>query len=151
MKHTVVGRSIVRMAAGGALGALLLAASSCHRDVSRPDMFYSEVCTPPASLIADVQPQPFSFSDLRAALEHVAGPMAAALGSSEKVQFLSQAMTRLATASAGDGSDTACRLLYVASDALAAIPETPENLPDREGIRTVLLIAAGILKTGTTQ
>ena len=44
--------------------------------------------------------------------------------------------------------DTACRLLSVATSALAALPDNPETLPDRDSIRIVLILAAGVLAAG---
>jgi hypothetical protein len=97
-------------------------------------------------LLAGAVPQPLGYPLLRDALVHAAGPMSAALGSSREVDQLRQSMEQMIEAGQSRTLDTACRLILVANAALDALPATPETLPDREGIRLVLMIAAGIVK-----
>lgn len=135
-----------------ALALCACAAGACDSNILDPDALNAVTCEPPAGFVAEVSAAPLniaSLAELQPALLHAAGPMAAALGSSEQVRQLTQAITAMAQSSSPAALDTACRLLIVASRALAAMPDTPETLPDREGIYLVLLLTAGFTKAGT--
>jgi len=114
-------------------------------NVTEPVAFDPVKCAPSPALLAGANPQPFAFSALQAAFLHAAGPMTSALGSSEQVDQLKQAMNEMVLPDDPRSKDTACRLLSVATSALAALPDNPETLPDRDGIRLVLILAAGVL------
>jgi hypothetical protein len=129
------------------LWPLLVAMAACDSNVLGPEALSARRCDPPPMLIAGAQPQPFALGALREALLHAAGPMTAALGSSSEVDQLRKAMNGMANQD-DRVTDTACRLIFVASDALTALPPSPETLPDRDGIRLVLMLAAGVVKAG---
>jgi hypothetical protein len=113
-----------------------------------PDAFHAAKCELPLALLAGAEPQPIAFVDLHEAFLHAAGPMGSALGSSEKVDLLIQAMNTLGTEEETRSMDTACRLLLVASESLAALEDNPETLPDRDAIHLVLLLAVGVVEAG---
>jgi hypothetical protein len=131
-----------------ALLVLALGASACQDNVTEPVQFDAVKCHAAPSLLADAIPQPFGLSALHAAFLHAAGPMALALGSSEQVDQLKQAMNEMVLPDDAKAVDTACRLLSVATSALAAMPDNPETLADRDGIRLVLILAAGAVLAG---
>jgi hypothetical protein len=124
------------------------AAGACDSNITDPDALSTEACVPPAGFVIEGPPPSFNLADLEPALLHAAGPMAAALGSTEQVRQLTQAIKGMADAEGPAALDTACRLLTMASRALAAMPDTPETLPDREGIYMVLLLSAGVTRVG---
>jgi hypothetical protein len=68
--------------------------------------------------------------------------MASALGSPDLTTALSET-TELVAQALGDGLPlTGCRILARAIESLDGLPEDPATLPDREGIRLILAIAA---------
>lgn len=131
-----------------ALGILTLGVLGCGDDLTRPDAFHATKCELPLALLAGADPQPFAFGDLREAFLHAAGPMGSALGSSEKVDLLIQAMNALGAEVETRSMDTACRLLLLASESLAALEDSPETLPDRDAIHLVLILAVGVVQAG---
>jgi len=112
-------------------GLLLLALVLAACDPKTPAPFAPEPCLIPSALVEVVQPQSFTPTALRPALLHAAGPMTSAL--------LGQSFT-------GNNFDTECRLVVIAWDALSELPDTPETLPDRDGIRLILALAARALE-----
>ena len=130
------------------VGLLALGAGACDSNVTAPVQFDPVRCTPAASLLVGINPQPFTLTDLHAAFLQAAGPIAGALGSSEQVDQIKQAMAELVLPDDAKAKDTTCRLLSVATSALAALPDNPETLPDRDSIRIVLILAAGVLAAG---
>ncbi|HEY6209296.1 MAG TPA: hypothetical protein VIW28_09560 [Gemmatimonadales bacterium] len=142
----------LRGSRGTAVAFVLLAlgAGACSENITEPVRFDAVVCVPDPALLVDAIRQPFAFSALHAAFLHAAGPMASALGTSEQVDQLSQSMEEMPLPDDKKSMDTACRLLSVANSALKAMPNKPETLPDRDGIRLVLMLAAGVL-TGPTR
>ncbi len=72
--------------------------------------------------------------------------MASALGSSEQVTQIMRAMEGIASRAGSPTTDSACRLLIVAGNALDALGDNPATLPDRDGIRLVLILAAGVIQ-----
>jgi len=103
-------------------------------------------CLLPAALVGAVQPQPFSPEALRPALLHAAGAMTSDLGTGESADTLRRALGDLGQAFAGRNFDTECRLVLIAWGALSELPDTPETLPDRDGIRLILALAARALE-----
>lgn len=138
---------------GCALGLIALASWACDGDLTQldpdPDPFRPVGCQPPARLLAGVPAATFGMEALRPALEHVAGPMASALGNSEQIRELIKATQALSAPDGPVAVDTGCRLLIFASRALAELPDTPETLPDREGIHLVLMMLAAAIKAET--
>lgn len=131
-----------------AFGLLALGGGACDSNLTQPDPLHAVKCEPPATLLAGVHPQPFALGAIHAAFLHAAGPMASALGSSEQVSQLTQATREMAAQDGPTALDTACRLLIVASNALTAMADNPETLPDRDGIRLVLMLAAAAIQAG---
>ena len=142
----------LRTSRGAAVTLVLLAlgVGACSDNITEPVRFDAVQCVPDPALLVGAIRQPFAFSALHAAFLHVAGPMASALGTSEEVDQLKQAMENMPLPDDNKSMDTACRLLSVANSALVAMPNNPETLPDRDGIRVVLMLAAGVL-TGPTR
>ena len=142
--------ALLRGPRGAALsvGLLALGAGACNDNVTAPVQLDPVRCTLAASLLVGVNPQPFTLSDLHAAFLQAAGPIAGALGSSEQVDQIKQAMADMVLPDDAKAKDTACRLLSVANSALAAMPDNPETLADRDGIRLVLILAAGAVLAG---
>jgi hypothetical protein len=132
-----------------ALALLALGTGACSDNITEPVRFDAVQCTPEPSLLVGAIWQPFAFSALHAAFLHAAGPMATALGSTEQVDQIKQAMGDMPLPDDAKSKDTACRLLSVANSALVAMPNNPETLPDRDGIRLVLILAAGVLRGPT--
>lgn len=147
--HTATDSSNhIRSALGVALavGLLTLGVTACTSDITQPELFFAVKCEPPALLLAGANSPPFAFGALHEAFRHAAGPMTLALGSSEKVNQLKRALDGLARQEKPETLDTSCRLLQVASEVLASLPNNPETLPDRDGIRLVLILAARAVK-----
>ncbi len=141
----------LRASRGAALvfGLLAVGGVACESNLTQPpDPLHAVKCEPPAALLAGAQPQPLALGALHAAFLHAAGPMASALGSSEQVSQLTQAMEAMAAQDGSWALDTACRLVIVASNALTAMADNPETLPDRDGVRLVLILAAGVIEAG---
>lgn len=130
-----------------ALGILSLGALGCG-DLTQPDAFRAAKCELPLAFLAGADPQPFTFRDLREAFLHAAGPMGSALGSSKRADILKQAMNALGAQDEPRSMDTACRLLLVASESLAALEDNPETMPDREAIHLILILAVGVVQAG---
>ena len=128
------------------LALLSVGATACESNLTQPDPLTAVPCEPPAMLLSVGNSQPFALGELHAAFLHAAGPMASALGSSDQVDQLILAMQQMARLDGSHAVDTVCRLLRLTSNALAALPDSPETLPDREGIRIVLMLAASALK-----
>jgi hypothetical protein len=124
---------------------LALGAGACSDNITEPARFDAVQCDPDPALLVGAIRQPFAFSALHAAFLHAAGPMASAIGSSEQVDQLKRSMAEMPLPDDKKSMDTACRLLSVANSALKAMPNNPETLPDRDGIRLVLMLAAGVL------
>jgi len=143
-------KGFLRCPKQAALAFALISAggTACDSNLTQPDPLTAVQCETPAMLLAGVNSQPFALGALHAAFLHAAGPMASALGSSDQVEQLSLAMQEMAKQDGSHAVDTVCRLLQIASNAMAALPDSPETLPDREGIRIVLILAAGVLKPG---
>ena len=127
-------------------GLLLLALVLGACDSKIPEPFAPEPCLLPAALVGAVQPQPFSPVALRPALLHAAGPMTSALGTGASADTLRRVLGDLGQSFAGNNFDTECRLVVIAWDALSELPDTPETLPDRDGIRLILALAARALE-----
>ena len=130
------------------LGILSLGALGCGDDLTQPEASTSAHCAVPLALVADHNPEPLALADLREAFLYAAGPIGSALGSSERVDRLKQAMDALGSQSETRNMDLACRLVLAASESLSALEDIPETLPDREAIRLVLLLAAGVVRAG---
>lgn len=143
-------KSLLRGPRRAALAFALLSAggTACESNLTQPGPLTPVKCETPAMLLSGGNSQPFALGELHAAFLHAAGPMASALGSSDQVEQLSLAMQEMARLDGSHAVDTVCRLLRITSNALAALPESPETLPDREGIRIVLILAASALKPG---
>ena len=88
---------------------------------------------------------------LRSALVHAAGPMSDALGSGSGVTSLRNPINSAAAHIAASENDKACVALSSAKDALDALPDTPATLPDRDGIRMILALAAQFVATAEGQ
>lgn len=123
--------------------SLVLIVGACES--TRREPFAPEPCLLPAALVAVVQPQPFSPAALHPALLHAADPMTSTLGTGESAATLRSALGDLGQTLTGTNFDTECRLLLIAWGALSRLPDTPETLPDRDGIRLILALAAGAL------
>lgn len=122
---------------------LLLAVAACKGDSPvAPEAFSRKPCRPPVNLVSMVTGPAFAPSAMRSALLHAAVPMTAALGTGADVQALHDAITIVITDIGVSDNDGACRLLSIAAGALAALPDTPATLPDRDGIRLILALTA---------
>ena len=125
--------------------SLVLVLGAC--DAKNPREPFAPVpCLLPAALVGAVQPQPFSPTALRPALLHAADPMTSTLGTGASADTLRRALDDLGQSFTGNNFDTECRLLVIAWDALSELPDTPETLPDRDGIRLILALAARALE-----
>lgn len=127
------------IATAGALG--------CGDGITEPEP-EPAMCDSAIALLDGADPQPFAFGDLREAFLHAAGPMVSALGSSQRVDQLRQAINALGASDDATRMDTVCRSLRVATESLAALEDHPETLPDRDAIRLVLILAAGAMQAG---
>ncbi len=127
-------------------GLLLLALVLAACDPKTPAPFAPEPCLIPSALVEVVQPQSFTPTALRPALLHAAGPMTSALGTGASADTLRRVLGDLGQSFAGNNFDTECRLVVIAWDALSELPDTPETLPDRDGIRLILALAARALE-----
>jgi hypothetical protein len=135
-------------AAALGLGLLALGAGACNDNITSPVKFDAVQCVPAPELLAGIIRQPFAFSQLHDAFLHAADPIATALGTTDEVNQIKLAMEKMPTLNDPKSLDTACRLLSVANSALEAMPNNPETLPDRDNIRLVLILAAGVLTGG---
>lgn len=116
--------------------------------VTAPKAFNEERCAVPVALAQSVYTHSFSSASLRPALQHAAGPMASVLGDGELTNELREAIAILGKETDGPTlHDTHCRLVVIASAALRQLPDTPETLPDRDGIQLVLALLANALVT----
>ena len=138
--RTIVTRSAL------CVGLLTLGTGACSSNLTQSDPLGAERCDPPAALLASAGSQPFTLEALHDAAVHAAGPMASALGSSDEVRQLVRAMEGIATRDGSHATDTACRLVIVAGNALDALGNDPATLPDRDGIRLVLILASGVIQ-----
>ena len=135
-----------RVLRGVLAAGLVLVLAACDSAVTAPDAFREERCQVPASLVAEVSPHAFQSTALRPALQHAAGPMASVLGEGELTNELREATSILGKETAGPRlHDTHCRLVVIASAALRRMPDSPETLPDRDGIHLVLALLASAL------
>lgn len=122
---------------------LLLAVAACKGDSPvAPEAFSRKPCRVPENLVSMVTEQAFTPAAMRSALLHAAGPMTAALGTGADVQALQDAVNNVVTDIGVADNDGACRMLSIAAGALAALPDTPATLPDRDGIRLILALTA---------
>lgn len=95
-----------------------------------------------AQTVQSTQP---SNSAIRSALMHAAGPMAAAIGASQiTAPFIVEAMAAAESLDEGLGR-SGCHHVVAAVTHLDNMPDDPATLPDREGIRMILAIAASAL------
>jgi hypothetical protein len=132
-----------RRAPGLVTPLLALALAACHTDSGfGPDPFLPQPCRVPPALLNIVAPQEFSPEGLRPALVHSAGVMAAVLGDSPMAADLRRGIANLSQDFGDQAADTECRVLLIASEALALMEDDPATLPDREGIRIILGLAA---------
>jgi hypothetical protein len=130
------------------LAALMLVLGACDSAVTAPKAFNEERCAVPLALAQSVYTHSFPSTSLRPALQHAAGPMASVLGEGQLTNELRESIAILgSTADAPTLHDTHCRLVVIASAALRRMPDTPETLPDRDGMRLVLALLANALVT----
>lgn len=127
-------------------GLLTLGTGACSSNLTQSDPLQAERCDPPAAILASAGSPPFTLQALHDAVVHAAGPMASALGSSDEVRQIVRAMEGIAARDGSLATDTACRLLIVAGNALDALDNDPATLPDRDGIRLVLVLASGVIQ-----
>lgn len=127
------------------LPALALMTAACDSNPMGPGPLASAPCQMPSQDLVGTAMEPFAPAALQSALRHAAGPMAAALGSGQVADELVKATSQLSTGLGGRSGDTECRVLRVASEALARLPDDPGTRPDRDGIRLVLVLAARAL------
>lgn len=125
---------------------LTLATGACSSNLTQFNPLGAERCDPPPALLAGVDPHQFTLVALHDAVLHAAGPMASALGSSDEVRRVVKAMEGIAARDESQATDTACRLVIIAGNALDALGDDPATLPDRDGIRLVLVLAAGVIR-----
>jgi hypothetical protein len=71
--------------------------------------------------------------------------MSSSLGTSWAVGELARATAQLSVDLAVHQGDADCRLVRVALDALDDLPNDPATLPDRDGVRLILSLAAHAL------
>jgi hypothetical protein len=127
---------------------LMILLGACDSAVMAPKAFDEDRCVVPAALAQSVYTHAFPSTSLRPALQHAAGPMASVLGEGELTNELREAVAILGQETDGPTlHDTHCRLVVIASAALRRMPDTPETLPDRDGIRLVLALLANALVT----
>jgi len=139
--------SVVR-SARYVLGPVVLVLGACDSAVTAPKAFNEERCQVPVALAQSVYTHAFPSTSLRPALQHAAGPMASVLGEGELTNELRESMAILGTETDGPTlHDTHCRLVVIASAALRRMPDTPETLPDRDGMKLVLALLANALVT----
>ena len=135
---------------GWMVAPLLMVLVGCDSAVTAPNAFNEERCSVPADLAASVYAHGFPSTALRPALQHAAGPMVTVLGEGALTNELRESMSILGSeTNAPRLHDTHCRLVVIASAALRRIADTPETLPDRDGIRLVLALLANALDTET--
>jgi hypothetical protein len=101
--------------------------------------------------MAMVVGEPFAPSEMQSALLHAADPMGTALGSSADVTALQDAIRIVATEVTTSNYDGACRLLTIAHGFLVGLPDTPETLPVRDGIRLILALTGQSLAAAMPQ
>jgi hypothetical protein len=70
-----------------------------------------------------------------------------ATGEGELTHELRESIAILGSASGPELHDTHCRLVVIASAALRRMADTPETLPDRDGMHLVLALLANALVT----
>jgi hypothetical protein len=127
---------------------LMILLAACDSAVVAPKAFNEASCQVPTALAQSVYTHSFGSAGLRSALLHAAGPMASVLGEGELTHELREAMSILGQQVDGPTlHDTHCRLVVIASAALRRMPDTPETLPDRDGIHLVLALLANALVT----
>jgi hypothetical protein len=130
----------------------LLVLAACHGESPiAPEAFSRKPCRPPANLVAMVTGQAFAPAAMRSALLHAAGPMSAPLATGTDVQSLQDAINIVVVDIGASNLDGACRLLSIAAGELAALPDTPATLPDRDGIRLILALTAQSLAVALGQ
>jgi len=128
-----------------ALALLALGTGACENNITDPVSFHAVQCAPAPELLVGINRQEFAFSALQSAFLQAAGPIASAIGSFEQVDQIRLSLDQMPLPDDPKSKDTACRLLSVANSALTALPDNPETLPDRDAIRIVLILAAGVL------
>lgn len=122
---------------------LLLALTACgDRSPVAPDGFTRTPCRPPAELVAMVTGPPFAPAAMRSALLTAADPMNNALGTTQDVRALRDAIHIVVADINVSDYDDACRLLTISSTLLAGLPAAPATSPDRDGIRLILALTA---------
>jgi hypothetical protein len=127
---------------------ILVLLGACDSAVTAPKAFNEERCAVPVALAQSVYDHTFPSTALRPALQHAAGPMASVLGEGQLTHELREAIAILGKETNGpELHDTHCRLVVIASAALRRMPNTPETLPDRDGIHLVLALLANALVT----
>jgi len=126
----------------------MLVLGACDSAVTAPKAFNEDRCQVPTALAQSVYTHSFPSTSLRPALQHAAGPMASVLGEGELTNELRESMAILGSTTDGPTlHDTHCRLVVIASAALRRMPDTPETLPDRDGMKLVLALLANALVT----
>jgi hypothetical protein len=108
-------------------------------------------CQKPAGLTAGITFAPVDLEEMRAALAHAAGPLAAAMGSEELTASLVKATEFASLTLADELPRTGCRIVRIAAAALAQLPDDPATLPDRDAIRLILALTANTLDAMDTQ
>lgn len=118
--------------------ATLVAAGSCADPLGPSE----QPCAVPASLVMQLAAQPADDASIRSALLHAAGPMARGVGSPELTSLLGETTTLVPQALSDGLPLTGCSIVARTAESLARLSDDPATLPDREGIRLILAIAA---------
>jgi hypothetical protein len=79
---------------------------------------------------------------LRSALLDASSRVSSALGTSASVQLVQTALYGVAANIGASNDAGACGQVTTAASAVAALPEDPATLPDRDAIRLVLMLVA---------
>lgn len=135
---------VMRVGAPMMRGLLLLLVFAGCSDLSptAPEAYGRIPCRPPPILTAMVIGEPFAPKAMGSALLHAAGPMSWAPGTTADVTDMRRAILIVASDIDASNNDGACRLLAIAYAELDALPDSPETLPERDGIRLILALTA---------
>jgi len=128
-----------------ALGALACEGSLAPTAPSDP-VSPRVTCELPSWLMAGNRPEPLGLDPLLSALQHAAGPMSSALGTSEPASRLARAIEAMAAREGLLAVEPSCKPMLEAAEALQALPDDPETRPDRDGIGLVLTLAAALMR-----
>jgi len=112
--------------------------SACDGSGAGVDDFSARPCVTPASTIAPAALEGLTSDGIRTAVLDAAGRIAASMPDGADADELRRALATMNDYVAVGSTDTACRLVHIAAQALARLPDDDATLPDRAALSLVI-------------